>query len=212
MARILAEELQNENEYRMLKSLRYDEILSFVFDNIRQKTFSSRFYLVINFFYLFLLIGLSIAGFIYQEYRLSSYILYISGGILAGSFLVIPIHEALHGLAYKMIGAPRIHYGADLRQMLFFVAADRYVIGRKGFYLVALTPFIVINSLSILALFFLHPYWLVAGLAFLLLHNIMCIGDFSMVSYFELNPGRELYTYDDHKIRTSYIFEKIIPA
>jgi hypothetical protein len=37
----------------------------------------------------------------------------------------------------------------------------------------------------------------------------MCIGDFAMISFFQLKKDKELYTYDDHKEKTSYIFEKI---
>jgi hypothetical protein len=75
-------------------------------------------------------------------------------GTIAGSFLVIPLHESVHGLAYKIIGAPKIHFGADLKQMIFYVAADKYPVGRKGFYFIALAPFLFINLSGAITLIF----------------------------------------------------------
>jgi hypothetical protein len=37
----------------------------------------------------------------------------------------------------------------------------------------------------------------------------MCIGDFAMISFYQQNEGKELYTWDDISIKTSYIYEKI---
>jgi hypothetical protein len=206
---IKSEEIQSNNDYRELHSLSYDSILSFVFENIRQKTFSSHFYLTVNFIYLALIIVISIEGFVSGSFKLSPFLSYIFWGFLAGSFLVIPFHEMFHGLAYKFLGAPKIHFGADMKQMLFYVAADKYVVGRKEFYIVALAPFLCINFITIILTFFLNPYWTLLAFTFLLLHNIMCIGDFAMISYFQQNSERELYTFDDHKNRMSYIYEKI---
>jgi len=209
MTSIKAEDLSDSLKFRKLHELQYDGIVPFVFENIKKKTLSSRFYLFINALYLILLIGITIYGFSSSIINLRQYAINIFWSFAAGSFFVIPFHEGFHGLAYKILGASRIHFGADMRQMLFYVAADRFVIDRKGFYMVALAPFSVINLASLLTMFFVGFYGIVFILSFCLLHNVMCIGDFAMISFYQQNKQKELYTYDDHKGRISYIYEKI---
>jgi len=209
MTRYTAEQVETSPTFRPLNKLSYDSILPFVWMNIRENNFASRFYLFINVLYLVFLAGISLTGFLIHGFHTGPYFSYLIWGTLAGSFAVVPVHEALHGLAYKLIGAPRIHFGADMRQMLFYVAADRYVVGRNDFYFIALAPFIGINVIAFIIAFFLSGYWHIFFVAFLLFHNIMCIGDFAMISYFMKYPGKELYTFDDHKNRTSYIYERV---
>ncbi len=206
--RYTVEQLENDPRFRQTNRLGYEGILQFVMENIRKVNIASRTYLFINVLYLVFLIAISITGFFIQGYHTGPYISSLFWGILAGSFAIIPFHEAFHGLAYKIIGAPVIHFGADLKQMLFYVAADRYVVGRREFYFIALAPFIAINLITIGASLFLAGYWHIFFTVFLLFHNIMCIGDFAMMSYFMQYPEKELYTFDDHKNRISYIYER----
>ena len=203
------EDLQDESRFRLLKTLRYEEIVEFVFENIQKTNYSTRFYYFINALLLALIIGFSIAGFKNDLFIFGNYAKFFFFGMIAGSILVIPLHELLHGIAYKFNGAPRIDYGADLKQGIFYVAANNYVIGKKEFKIVALTPFAVINIAAFITLSFLTPHYFIMTLFFLLFHNIMCIGDFAMLSYFLRHNDKELYTYDNHKEKRSYIFEKI---
>ena len=203
------EDLQDESRFKLLKTLRYEEIVEFVFENIQRKNNSTRFYYFINVLILALILGFSISGFKNELFIFGHYAKFFLFGLIAGSILVIPLHELLHGIAYKFTGAPRIDYGADLRQGIFYVAANNYVIGKNEFTIVALTPFAVINIASFITLNFISPYYFVMTLFFLLFHNIMCIGDFAMLSYFLNNNSKELYTYDNHKEKRSYIFEKL---
>ncbi len=209
MAQYTTEQLENDPLFRQVNRLGYDAILQFVWANIRERNISTAFYLFINLLYLIFLGGIVITGLFSHGYHAGPVFTSLFWGVIAGSFAIIPIHEGFHGLAYKLIGAPVIRFGADLKQMLFYVAADRYVTGRRGFYFVALTPFFGINFIAIFIAFFLNGYWHIFLTTFLLFHNIMCIGDFAMVSFFLKHRGKELYTFDDHKNRISYIYERI---
>lgn len=201
------EDLNNETRFKKLITLKYDDIISFVFSYIKKSTPAVYFYFISNALLLSVFLYLFISGFGHNFRFLMKQLI---AGIIVGSFLIIPVHELIHGLAYKIIGAPKIHFGADLRQMIFYVAADKYPVGRKGFYFIALAPFLFIN-LAVIAILFLFPEksLLAFMVSFLFFHNIMCIGDFAMVSYFQQNKEKELYTYDDHQEKISYIFEKI---
>jgi Putative zincin peptidase len=200
------EDLHNETQFKKLITLQYDDIISFVFRNIKKPTPAVYFYFISNALLLLSFLYLLISGF---GETFVSIVKQLVVGILVGSFLVIPVHETVHGIAYKLIGAPKIHFGADLKQMIFYVAADKYPVGRKGFYFIALAPFFFINLASIALLIFPEISLLPFTVSFLLFHNIMCIGDFAMVSYFQQKKDKELYTYDDHKKKVSYIFERI---
>jgi len=209
MAQIKVEDTLNSEKFRKLHELSYDKITAFVFENIRLRTVASRFYFLINIFVLVIIVWLAAGGHRGVSITFGDFLKQFGLGFLGGTFIVIPFHEGFHGLAYKLAGAPKVHFGSDLKQMIFYVSADRYVLNRQGFYFVALAPFVMIN-LSIAGLY-IFTGWpgLFTGLFFLFFHNLMCIGDFAMISYFEKNADRELYTWDDHGNRISYIYEKL---
>ena len=128
-------------------------------------------------------------------------------GILAGSILVIPFHELLHGLAYRILGARKIIFGADLYQLIFYVTARSYTVSGMQIHLLTLAPFIIINLLTAIttALFFQNG--LLFSAFFLLSHNIMCIGDFAISGYVNRTEGR-VYTYDEPERKLSYFYQK----
>lgn len=209
MSEITAEYIQHSSSYRKLSELKYDHIIPFVFENIKKSSFASRFYFFFNVVNLFLIIYFLIYGLGNDTLTFGGFIKQFITGLFAGSILVIPFHEGFHGLAFKLAGAPKIHFGADLKQMIFYVTADNYVVKRKAFYFVALAPFAIINFLVIILYFTTGIFALQTMLFFLFFHNIMCIGDFAMISFYQQNEDKELYTWDDISIKTSYIYEKI---
>jgi hypothetical protein len=205
---VSVDELWNSGKYNHLKTLRYFEIIDFVFENIKLKNSATRWYFIFN---LFTLIVLAFFVFYYLKQDILGYkivIRFFLWGALSGSVFIIPFHEIIHGITYLLQGAPKVYFGADFKQMIFFVASDKYVINRKRFFIVALSPFIIINLVTLVLIISLNPQWIIFSLCFLLFHNIMCIGDFAMVSFFLKHKDTELYTYDDHKEKTSFIFEK----
>ena len=205
------EDLQDTNRFKLIRILRYQEIVEFVFENIRKTNNATRLYYFVSLLTFAFIAGLTITGFKNEIFSFKGYASSFFWGLLAGSFFIIPVHELLHGLAYKLKGAPRINMGADLKQGIFYVAADKFVIGKEKFFFVALFPFIIINIIALLLIPFTNPTQLITLFYFLFFHNMMCIGDFAMMSFFIENKGKELYTYDDHKEKTSYIYELISP-
>lgn len=203
------EDLLSSGKYNILKTLKYQDIIDFVFENIRLKNAATRWYFGYN-----LLSLISLAGFIIYSHNVAEIpfkliFKFLFRGFITGSFFIIPVHELIHALSYLVQGAPKIHFGADLKQMIFYVSSDKYVIGRKGFYGVAFSPFVSINLFAVVMIFFSGLPWIIFLVSFLFFHNIMCIGDFAMVSFYIKHKDKELYTFDDHKERTSYIFEKM---
>jgi len=108
-----------------------------------------------------------------------------------------------------LLGAKKIRFGADLKQMIFYATAEDFVGGKSEFTIVALAPFVVINFISLFTAVFIFPQNWIFFLSLLLFHNVMCIGDFSMLSFFERHNDKEVYTFDDLKTMTAWFYEKI---
>ncbi|MDX1939663.1 MAG: DUF3267 domain-containing protein, partial [Saprospiraceae bacterium] len=122
--------------------------------------------------------------------------------------ILIPVHEALHGLAYKILGAPKVAFGGNLRQFYFYAVADRFVIGKSGFRILALTPFIVISMISIMGILLMSVkmQWMLWGV--LLMHTGACAGDFGLLGFYKRHQGSEIFTFDDVKEKVAYFFQK----
>lgn len=122
------------------------------------------------------------------------------------AFLLVPLHEYLHGLAYRYVGAGQVSYGADIKKFVFFAMADRFVANAREFFIVALTPFVVISLLAIALYFVLPSDWSVTMLGLLFVHSMFCGGDFGLLSYFEEHREKQMVTYDDVANQVSYFY------
>ncbi len=199
-------ELKESERYRLLKRLEFDDILDFVLENIRKRNPVTFLFYLVNALFL----AAIIAWITWSRWQLDSswkfLILQGAAGLFSGSFLIIPFHEALHALAYKMMGAPRIYFGKDLRQFFFYVAVDRYVINHRELTLLALTPFIGINVLMLVVTLLFFPQILTFTLFLLVSHNLMCIGDFAMTGFAWEYRCKRIVTYDEMDSKTSYFY------
>ena len=125
---------------------------------------------------------------------------------LAIAFLLLPIHEFIHVLAYRSQGAVHTSYNANLKKFYFLAVADQFVASKKEFQIVALAPFVVITSVGFVLLFFTTPLWSMTVLGALLTHTAFCSGDFGLLSYFDFHKDKEIVTYDDKESRVSYFY------
>ena len=56
------------------------------------------------------------------------------------SVMLMPLHKALHALAYKLVGAPLVSFDAQWKKLVFMAVAHRFVASRNEFSVVALAP------------------------------------------------------------------------
>lgn len=182
--------------YVLMDRLDHQEIIPFVREYLRKPTWSAMGYTLVN----VLILGLSLvliwlaidAG----RFTIGELFTRIAYG-MAIAFALIPVHELIHGLAYKGQGAPRTSYAMNLRKFYFLAVADRFVANRREFRIVALAPFVTVTiiGLTVFALADLPLRLTVLGM--LMTHTAFCSGDFGLLSYFEANRHREPVTYDD---------------
>lgn len=202
-----ADTLQTDRSFTKILELDFSNMIPFVISNIRKGGMIPLFYMTVNALSLFFIViygiwmarsGLSGGGRIFWQ---------IGSGVLAGSLLIIPPHELLHGLAYRILGARKIKFGADMQQFIFYVTADRFPITKGELALLAMTPFVLINLVILVVTIYWMPQILLFSASLLLSHNIMCIGDFAILGYaFSLKS--KLYTYDDIEKKKSYFYVK----
>jgi hypothetical protein len=119
--------------------------------------------------------------------------------------ILLPLHEALHAIAYRLIGARDIRWGYSLRMMAVWVIAHRFVADTRGFVFVALAPFVVINGLLLLLAIAL-PENAVFLLFVLLWHLHGCAGDWGLLNFVWLMRERGFRTYDDAVSGKSFFF------
>lgn len=123
-------------------------------------------------------------------------------------FLLVPLHEWIHGFMYKRAGAPRVSYKAEWKKLIFYAMADKFVTYKKPFLYIALAPFLVINSLLILVVLWAPASQFFIWMGALFMHTGGCSGDVALVSYFYTFWEKDPVTYDDVEAKTSYFYLK----
>lgn len=202
------DELHQSPQHDLVLELDHDDMIPFVREQLDAgSAFMQRF---IRFNWLFTLGTLFYAG--WQLYHgwvgPGRMVLNFLLGVVISMTVLILVHEGLHALAYRWVGARRIQFGGSFRQMYFYAVADKQVLNKSQFTLVALAPFSVILLLSVLSIFWAAPVfeWVILGMV--LVHNWNCVGDFAMLSYYQSFRGSQVYTYDDVTAGKSYFFKQ----
>lgn len=202
--KIKPEEL-SANGYVLLDQLGHKELVPFIKTYINKRTYYSYFFYLINFF----LFGL--AGYFFMkgaklpDFNIGSRFTQFSYG-LAIAFVLLPIHEYIHVLAYRSQGATKTSYDANLKKFYFMALADKFVANKKEFKIVALAPFEVITTILTSSIFVVNSQWTLSIIGALLAHSAMCSGDFGLMSYFEYNNDKNVVTFDDVENKISYFY------
>lgn len=195
--------LLEKQGYRLDEVLTHAELVPFILRYLKQRTGFTRAFIALNITFALTLLSACVYANMYRQIPISEIFLQTLTAP-AVTLLLIPVHEGLHGLAYKICGAPSVTYEAHWKKLYFTANADKFVIGRKAFYLVGLTPFVIISLLLLITSFFTSPGYSIMLLTVLALHATMCAGDFGLLSYFESKKDNEVITFDDMASGRSY--------
>jgi hypothetical protein len=203
-------ELRNPGRFELIAQVNHQQIKEFVINSLTSESKIIRFYM----YYQILMITVGIFFFtrsIVLAFKGDSMPVYYSLAALVFCFSVlIIIHELLHGIALKLAGAKRVTFGGYLKKFVFYAEADQFVINRRQFAFIALTPLFVVKlfALTGIILFFNQPalYFLICVMS---AHSMFCAGDIGLLSVFYQNTANEIYTFDEKEEKTSYFFRKI---
>ncbi len=71
--------------------------------------------------------------------------------VLVGSVVVLAVHELLHGLVLRGLGA-RPTYGFYARRLLFYAKAPGHAFGRDAYLAIVLGPLVSLSALALIGL------------------------------------------------------------
>lgn len=196
------------NGYILKDKLVHSELVPFIQLYMKKRTLSSIFYIAANIVSLGFIVFVSVISIQSEAVDFGDVISKVGLGF-ALAFLLLPIHEIIHALAYKLMGAKEVSFDADLKKFIFLAVAHRFVANRKEFQIVAVAPFAVISILLFLSLFFTPSGWSFIILGILFAHTAFCSGDFGLLSYFDFHADNDIVTYDDKENKVSFFYEKV---
>jgi len=206
MKQLTVSELEQSSRFVKVIELDHRELVPFVQYNLRHRTAVVWAYYTAN---MLLLLAVAMMGaYDYTRHYLSlvDILVHCSYGFLLFFPFLLILHEWIHGLSYRWLGAAKVSYVAQWRKLVFFALADRFVVGRKGFALLAFSPFVIINTLLIIACLLTGGLWKWTFLAAMVIHTGGCAGDFALFNYFYRHRKQEVYTYDDAAEGKSYFY------
>lgn len=198
------EELEDSSRYSKELTLPYSDIAHFVVDRLLTASLP----MILLWIVMLTSTVMSVVfwpGLIYklQEQQ-------IIKGFLAGTVLIplllVPLHEGLHLVPFRLAGARDIRLGTDLRQGIIYITAHRFVTGKRLLAFVAMTPFVVVTAGMIAAIAFCPVWWQWVLSIALFVHTTMCAGDAAMLTYAGSFSEKEVFTWDDADLMEAYFY------
>ena len=167
--KISTEELE-ANGYRLVDKLEFDELMPLMMPYLKKWNLATAGFVLSSF--------LCVLGSVFF-FALNAKMSTIEKGTGAGyyflglilAYALIPLHEYLHALAYKAVGAKEVAYDVNLKKMIFLTVAHKFVAGSKEFTFVALTPFVVISALLVVLFPVVSLNWQFTILGALFMHT-----------------------------------------
>lgn len=199
------EELQKGGPYELLFTLTHDDILPFVVKSLRRGTLVLRAYQALVLLSLLATIWSVAAAVGKHVLTWGDIALQLLVAIALNLTVVAFAHELVHGAVYKALGATNLVLKANWKQLLLYVTAPGFVVGRRAFTMVAVAPLVVI-SIALALLAALVPRIQPLALATLFIHATNCAGDVGLLSALCSLPYRRAYTYDDPILPLSYFY------
>lgn len=206
--KISAEEISSNNKYHLIHVLSYDDVVLFVFSNIKKRNFATFTFFLGNILFLLFSFYEFLVFFSTELISWSNILGIFLSGFIIFPIILIPIHELIHAFMYKLCGARKIRFGINLSQYIFYVTADGYVTGFNEIISIAIAPFLIISGLLFYLFYFLPGPFSYGFLCTLVAHGTMCIGDFAILSFFLQKGSSGVVTYDSIKEKKAYFYKK----
>ncbi len=204
-------ELSESSEYEQLDVLIHTDVKKFVLrelhNNKRWLSIAKMYQGASLLLFGFLLLKAFIA---YTHTQSEINFIWMAWGIAFSFSFLIVIHEVIHYLAYRAVGARNVSFGMEFKKFLFYVQADKEIMNYHQIRIVALAPLVIVAIVTGVAAMmqYAKPLYFFY-LTIFSFHSLFCAGDMGMLSYFENRKEDEILTYDDKERRKSYFYRKI---
>ena len=207
------EDLQNESEFELLTEVSHQKLREFVMEQITEEKYAIRIYSIYQLIMMIVFVFLLTRGIVLSIKGHSGILIEIGLSIVFSLSALIVIHELLHALAYLLTGARKISFGVIPKKFVFYALADRQVIAKRAFYIVALTPFIVVKLICIIGFIeFYNEQLMYFFLSVMCLHSLFCAGDIAMLAFYRIHKEKEIYNFDNKSEGKTYFYSRINKA
>lgn len=126
-------------------------------------------------------------------------------GMCLGYVLLLPLHEGVHALTYRWLGARGTRVVYRPRNLTAYCVADRFVVTGGEFAWICLTPFLVLNAILLVVIIAAGGFQPILW-GMLLLHVGACSGDFAFVNLVWAHRADGLLTFDDVAGRRTFFY------
>ena len=122
--------------------------------------------------------------------------------------VILPLHELLHAVAYRLMGARDIRWDYSVKMAAVWVVAHHFVATTRPFLFVALAPFTI--NVALIAGAIAYPKLAVYLLFVLIWHLHGAIGDWSLLNFIWIHRRRGFWTFDDADLKKSYFYGRSV--
>lgn len=198
------EELDDELRFEKTLTLKYSEVAPFVFNRLGKPGFVTLISWITIAASAFLSVWLwpGLRHHVADPHILKG----LAIGLVLLPVILIPVHEALHIIPYRVAGARDIRLGSDIKQGIIYVTAHRYVTSGTLFSTVALTPLIILTAAAVFLIPVVQPWWQWVISLILFIHSTMCLGDAILTDYTTSLGRKNVFTWDDADKGESYFY------
>jgi hypothetical protein len=210
MSKLEKIDLENTDRFRLVRAFEIDKTMEFIVEVLGFKSKNSRPSKKAKIF--MMLFGALIGGiisFIGMKTIGEGFYFKPIWGFFGFFVLVLPLHEWIHGLTFKAMGAKDVGYGFSFKSGMVYAYAQDFVVNMKELAIVAIMPFTLLTPLLIGFYIFLPFFRIETGLI-LFMHTLGCLGDFALFRYATLKNNQKQFTYDDIRYKgMTYYYEEI---
>ena len=208
--KLTPEDLQNENEFELLTEVSHQKLREFVVEQITEEKYIIRIYSIYQAIMMLIFVFLLTRGIVLSIKGHSEILIEIGLSIVFSLSALIVIHELLHALAYLLTGARKISFGVIPKKFVFYALADRQVIAKRAFHIVALAPFVVVKLICFIGFIeFYNDQLMYFFLSVMCLHSLFCAGDIAMLAFYNIHKGKEIYNFDNKREGKTYFYSRI---
>ena len=199
MKKLSPEDLQNESEYELLTEVSHQHLREFVLELISKGKTIIRIYSIYQVIMMLLFAYLLTKGIVlffkgHQTLACSSWFIHT---LFTHCIICNYMNCCMLWLTWQQAPAG-FHLRALPKKFVFYAMADRQVIARRAFHLVALTPFIVVKLICLAGVvYFYNEPLMYFFLSVMCLHSLFCAGDIAMLAFYKLYPEKEIYNFDN---------------
>jgi len=209
--KLTPEDLQNENEFELLTEVSHQKLREFVVEQITKEKYVIRIYSIYQGIMMMIFVFLLTRGIVLSIKGHSELLIEIGLSIGFSLSALIVIHELLHALAYMLTGARKISFGVIPKKFIFYALADRQVIAKRAFHIVALAPFVVVKLICLIGLIeFYNEQIMYFFLSVMCLHSLFCAGDIAMLAFYRIHKEKEIYNFDSKSEGKTYFYNRKI--